>query len=331
MLADTPGGSREPCGHAQPSRRGSGERLRDARASRRGSRERAPLPVTPSAQNDSRARASTSAMTTALARAQGAPSSHDDPDPARAAFSRVEAVIRGVPPEAAPPPNLDGQRAAQRVLRAAPKFMSLRPRMASLSSELDLTRIDRCVDLAFAYCYARAAYVRTAPFVPLAARRREALALRRRLHAVMALLEDRPELRGGFVTSLRMTHSYESLSHDLTALARFFTDHAEHIARRAPVSATDVDRAGLLAALLLEAHDERAEQQRAYAAATRLAQQAFAALSDSYSEVRRAVQFLRFHEGDAERFAPSLYGGRRGGNGRTNAPSTTNSADRVNT
>ncbi|MBN1608489.1 MAG: hypothetical protein JW940_17790, partial [Polyangiaceae bacterium] len=45
-------------------------------------------------------------------------------------------------------------------------------------------------------------------------------------------------------------------------------------------------------------------------------QRAFTLFVTTYAEARRAVQYLRFHEGDAESFVPSLYAGRGNGNHR---------------
>ena len=47
----------------------------------------------------------------------------------------------------------------------------------------------------------------------------------------------------------------------------------------------------------------------------RIRDQAFTLMMRAYDEVRRAVTFLRWQQGDADTIAPSLYAG-RGGRGK---------------
>ena len=79
-------------------------------------------------------------------------------------------------------------------------------------------------------------------------------------------------------------------------------------------------RSGVLRAELTRADElyhqiEAAFAQRGAATATsasasNLRQRAFTLFARAYDEARRAVAYLRWHEGDAEQIAPSLYAGR---------------------
>jgi hypothetical protein len=56
--------------------------------------------------------------------------------------------------------------------------------------------------------------------------------------------------------------------------------------------------------------------------AARVRQQAFVLFTQAYDDARRAVEFIRWHEGNAERIPPSLYAGR----GRRPSPVATEEA-----
>src|SRR5262249_43656103 len=65
-----------------------------------------------------------------------------------------------------------------------------------------------------------------------------------------------------------------------------------------------------LGAQLFEAAGLRDVASANVAETTRIRQQAYSLLSRAYTETRRCIQYLRFHEGDAESIAPSFFTGR---------------------
>ena len=73
---------------------------------------------------------------------------------------------------------------------------------------------------------------------------------------------------------------------------------------------SEVDRANQTADTLLTAVGMREQAPARVADATETRLLAYNLLLRDYGEVRRAVSFLRWHQGDADTLAPSLFAGR---------------------
>jgi|SRR5690606_22576285 len=87
-----------------------------------------------------------------------------------------------------------------------------------------------------------------------------------------------------------------------------------HDPRQDTVTRAEFQRAGVLGSKLhaaLGAKEVGAEGRSAAQALWNLRQRAFSLFVRTYEECRRGVHFLRWHQGDADQFAPSLYRKRR--------------------
>jgi hypothetical protein len=94
-------------------------------------------------------------------------------------------------------------------------------------------------------------------------------------------------------------------ANDLVALAALFSQSWDALHDKTAITRELVDEAALLGPSLLVALAEEPLPQPDDANGTR--QRAFTLLVRAYDEVRRAVTFVRWAEGDADTFAPSLY------------------------
>jgi hypothetical protein len=99
----------------------------------------------------------------------------------------------------------------------------------------------------------------------------------------------------------------------LRGFCGFFRDHWSAIASRTAVQLDEVGAAEDLVDRTLGALGDREQRTVAIADAQHTRQRAYTLFAKSYDESRRAVSFLRRHEGDADEIAPSLFAGRNAG------------------
>jgi len=235
-------------------------------------------------------------------------------------FKRLEARIRSVPQEELIQLNIDGTYAVTIVLGAAPRLVALRERMTPLADLVDLALIDDAAALGYAFSYANADYVRAStPIESLPALRDEGEKLRDLMMASKTVLEKHGLVQGDYLEALKGAPGYRNLSHDLSALVRFYRDNWAQIAGKTPLALSDVDRASVIAGRLLTGASVRQGTPAEIEASALLRQQAFTLFVKAYDEVRRVVTFLRWKEDDADEIAPSIYTGRNNG-GRRKTP-----------
>lgn len=184
-------------------------------------------------------------MSTQIVRFEPGLSRHSAPQGSqRAAFERLEANIRAVSTEDLVPLNIDPHFAAGRVLGAAPRFLSLRPRMATLAPELNLWLVDNSVPLAHAYLYTSAGYVELNELtaeLPLLLE--EGVALRAKLQLHKRALMQCGLLAGRHLSGLKRSRGYHAVAHDLTALMRCFDDNWTALEGRTAVPRSDIEQA----------------------------------------------------------------------------------------
>ena len=160
--------------------------------------------------------------------------------------------IRKVPQDELITINIDCTYAVTIVLGAAQRWASLRPQMVRLGDAVDLALIDEAPALGYALSYANADYVRaTTPSESLPALHDEGERLRELMLASKVVLEKHGLVPGKHLEELKGPVGYLNLSHDLTALVRFFRDNWAQIAGKTPLSIAEVDRASIVAGRLL--------------------------------------------------------------------------------
>jgi hypothetical protein len=99
----------------------------------------------------------------------------------------------------------------------------------------------------------------------------------------------------------------------LQILASLLKDNWTLIEGKCAVQMGELEHALKLAARILRVVGLREQAPVVAAAAAEMRLRAFTLFSCAYDDARRAVIFLRWHEGDADTIAPSLYAGRSNG------------------
>jgi hypothetical protein len=119
---------------------------------------------------------------------------------------------------------------------------------------------------------------------------------------------------GTRVAKLRSINGYKNIAFDVLGLVALLREHWATIQNKTAVRSEELEAAERLADRLVTAVGLRDQAPVALTAAVATRLRAYTLFMRSYDEARRAVEYLRWHQGDADSIAPSLYAGR--GNGR---------------
>lgn len=191
------------------------------------------------------------------------------------------------------------------------ELMGLRPLMLQLP-HFNVEHVDRLELYAMAFAGAHAQYqiLKEHNKEPVALIR-EGLALRSRLVNDFRVLVRRGLVAPEPLRKLHNQRSYTKVASDLLLLEAFYHTHSTVIAGKCATTAEEIARAGALADKLTVVVSHRRMPLEAESEALKVRQRAFTLFFRAYGQVRRAVQYLRYDEGDADRFAPPLSGKRK--------------------
>lgn len=231
-------------------------------------------------------------------------------------YQRLLPRLQALAPAELLPVNLDITSAVSTTLGVLPEIMALRPALAQALPEFPLEHVDQLEDLARAASYANTQHlIAAAPSDDLPELMEEGIGLRQRLRADAAALVTRGLVSEPSFKGLSGNTGAKNIARDLQILASAFRESWARIEGKCALGPADLDHAERLAARLLRVAGLREQGPVQMAATAELRQRAFTAFCRAYDQVRRAVIFLRWSEGDAGSIAPSLYAG-RGGRGR---------------
>ena len=144
---------------------------------------------------------------------------------------------------------------------------------------------------------------------------REALKMRDMLRTDARALAKRALIDPARLASFKSYVGYQNVAFELIDYATLLRDCWPQIEGRTAVRKEEVEKARRLAEELVRAAGERKQGTLAVAQASSIRLRAMTLLLRSYDETRRAIGFLRRHQGDVDRIAPSLFAG-RGGRGK---------------
>ena len=135
--------------------------------------------------------------------------------------------------------------------------------------------------------------------------------LRARLLADVTVLVERGLLPSSKLARLKGPNGYRNVAGDLLILAQLLRDDWAQILGKTAITEDEVNRAEDLGNLLVTAIALRHEVPARARAAADQRQRAYTLFVRAYDEVRRIISYLRWHEGDADSIAPSLYAKRK--------------------
>ena len=243
-----------------------------------------------------------------------------EPPRAEAAFELIKPEMAKLDPESLGKINIDISQAVSITLGVLPGLVFLRPSLAKLP-DFEIALFDKLETYALGAWYAHLLALPPAsasnPVQPLL---EEATALRARLLGDAEALAARELLDRESVQTIRSGQGNLDTANDLVALSALLGASWAKIEHKTAATAEEVHRAGDLGPLLIAALGVREHGTTATPAeAADRKVRAFTLFTTAYDQVRRAVTYLRWNEGDADSLAPSLYKGRGGSRGASAA------------
>jgi hypothetical protein len=230
---------------------------------------------------------------------------------ASATLTRLLPEFKGLLLEELVPVNVDVPSAVATVLGSLPEIRALRDEIAKSMSNFDLVSFDKLEDYALALNDAHGEYLTaTQPTNDLQQLIDEGTKLRGVLFSDATALALRGLIDEKKLSELKGTVGYKNLATDLNVLYKVLSSSWEQIAGKCAVQQSELERAAKLGQHLIRVVGLREQGTASVAAATDLRMRAFTLFVRTYDHTRRAVNFLRWNEGDAEKIAPSLYAGR---------------------
>jgi hypothetical protein len=231
----------------------------------------------------------------------------------RAAFDATADVRAAVDVKVIPPYTLEALHAARQAAAIPARVEPFRVAIQEQLPRFNLVHLDRIGQYALALEYAHATLVARAQRVRLTPElAAEGYKLRALLFGYGELLALGGRFPADVLARLREGSGYDDLIEDLSALLVLYGERANTINDMSAVTPAHVARAKevvaqLQAALVLDREIELSQTQLvgerhkiAYV------------LVNAHRELRRAMDYLRFYEGDAAVLVPSLYTPRRG-------------------
>jgi hypothetical protein len=202
--------------------------------------------------------------------------------------------------------NADPSSAMHIVLAAWPRIASLLDEIAKLPVEHRL--IARCKLYAWALGHAHSLYViATTPPEELEARYQEGLKRRAALRSDVQNLIHHGLVPQDSLARVRNETGFRNVAADLGHLVNIMRNATARVEGRTATLPEDLAKAEMLAAQLVEiiAQREGSIAMTSSIAADR--QRAFTLMARAYDEVRRAVRFLLWRNGEADKLVPSMY------------------------
>ena len=139
----------------------------------------------------------------------------------------------------------------------------------------------------------------------------ELMRLQHRLVDARMALAERGLVRKKRLSRLQGGSAYTDRALDVQSLVAWFRQNAAAIATRSSISEAELASAWAAASAFLTLVGERERARAGASSEARERARAFALFFRTYETVRKMVAFLRWHEDDAEKIAPSLFARRR--------------------
>lgn len=209
--------------------------------------------------------------------------------------------------------NIDVVASVATALGILPKLEKLKDSIAKLPG-LDSELLDGFETYAMALYEAHAVYLAASqPTESLQVLVEQGTKMRDRLYADVQALVARELVSAQEIREVKTSNGYKALAMDLTLLTDAVQRRWSELKGKTAITLEEVMQAETAATQLLRAIGEKEQAPAVIAEASAQRARAFALFMRAYDEVRRAVTYLRWEEGDADTIAPSLYQARATG------------------
>jgi len=236
------------------------------------------------------------------------------PSPA-AAYAQVLPQLEGLPDEQLVAVNVDIPTVVGKLLARSERLQTLIPEATQRIRGFDPALFTQLETRAVAVLQAHTMHMTAV--TPLADDLTELLetgmALRLRLFNDAHYLGQRGIVDGKRIESVKCLNGFRNVATDLMALVNLFRASWGDVAGKCAISEADLALATTLSQRIFKGVAVRERNQAISAQSAVLRQRAYSLLFNGYDEIRSIVSFLRWKQGDADDFAPSLFAGRRSG------------------
>lgn len=237
--------------------------------------------------------------------------SYDPNHPAfSAALEDLRAELEAIPSASLAQVRLDITAAVITALGVAPKASRFRDLIVAELGESAAAPLDRLEASALACGSAHALYLTSLRSAAFDEKVDELSRIRRVLLLEAQGLVAKKRLAASSLAEIVGGIGYKALCLDVVQLVSALRADWSAIEAHTPVTSLELDQAEALANAVATAIGE-SEQSRAGFAAAELRQRAYTHFVRTYEEVRRAITFVRWKDGDADEIAPSLFAGRQ--------------------
>lgn len=237
----------------------------------------------------------------------------------REAFEAVKEEMASLQKAELQKVNVDVTAAFKATRGSIPKLAPLRPLVAQLGL-FNISNFDKLETYAYALMHAQAGLLAaTDDADPIDEMNMQLTGIRESLLADAVALEKR-KLLDARRSELKGAHGYRNLTLDVLTLSRLFRNNWEAIKNKTAVELAELDDAERLADRLISAVGVRDEGQSIVAEPAETRSRVFTLFLRAYDEVRRAVTFIRWHEGDVDLLVPNIFGGSRSRKSEVAAP-----------
>lgn len=242
-------------------------------------------------------------------KAAPAPVLPSSPAAALAAYGRVEPKLLELGPDDLVTVYVEVPRAVSSVLSALPHLRELRDEIVRDLPNHPIAMLDELEDYVLAAWYADLLYSTPASELDTKKLTEEAGALREALLVAAEALGHRNLLDKQRVADIRKGKGHADLASDLIALAELFRSSWDKVRAKTAVEDEELERAADLGVRLLAALAAKpgkgSSAPKITDAGDRRAR-AISLVAKAYEECRRAVAYLRWHDGGDGDLAPSL-------------------------
>jgi hypothetical protein len=204
--------------------------------------------------------------------------------------------------------NLEPGTTVAAVLAIAPAIQAYREDMVKNLKDFNIERFDQLEDYAKAFSVAHSRYLSSAaPSNTLKDAYEEGKRLRELLHSDIENLILRRYVNKEALRDYKGLVGYRNVGMELQSLALLLKDHWETLQGKCATYPSELEHALKLSQRLQRGAGERDVKPREVTEEAELRNRMFTLFIDAYNDARRAIQYLRWREGDAFKIAPNLY------------------------
>ncbi len=237
------------------------------------------------------------------------------------AFENVVGELEALAPQTLVAINLDVMSAVNTAAGVIPEVNRLRDKIVADLPSFDIQNLDRLGEYAMALAFAHTAHlVASQPQDHLRPMFEEAVRLRELLVADATTLAKRGLISGDGLQNLKGANGYKNVQADLQMLVHVFRASWDSITGKCATTESELARAEKLVSWLIQAVGLREQGPAEIAKSGDLRVRAFSLFVKAYGDLRRAVSYVRWNEGDVDTIIPSLYQGRGGRKKEAPAP-----------